>query len=81
MSAGIRVFVNATPVDVEAGSTVRQALSRHDPAMEASALAGTALVTDARGVEVPLEAPLAAGSILRVIVRARRGAQGSDADA
>ena len=81
MSAGIRVFINATAVDVEAGSTVRDALRTHDAAMETSAVGGAALVTDARGIEVPLDAPLAAGSILRVIVRARRGPQDADADA
>jgi hypothetical protein len=77
----MRVFINATPVDVAPGTDVRGALRAHDPAMEASAVAGTALVTDARGIELPLDGPLAAGSILRLIVRARRGGQGADADA
>jgi hypothetical protein len=39
------------------------------------------LVTDARGIAVPLDAALSAGSILRVVVRARRGAPDPDADA
>jgi hypothetical protein len=43
--------------------------------------AGRARVTDARGIDLPLDAPLAAGSILRVIVSARRSAEDSDADA
>jgi hypothetical protein len=77
----MRVFVNATPVDVPPGTDVRGAIRAHDPAMEASAEAGTALVTDARGIALPLDGPLAAGAILRVIVRARREAQGGDADA
>jgi hypothetical protein len=77
----MRVFINATPVDVAPGTDVRGALRAHDPAMEASAVAGAALVTDARGIELPLDGPLAAGSILRLIVRARRGGQGADADA
>ena len=81
MSGGIRVFVNATAVDLEPGSDVRAALRASDPAMEASAAAGTALVTDARGIAVPLDAPLAAGSILRVVVRARRASPDGDADA
>ena len=34
------------------------------------------LVTDARGIEVPLDGRSAAGSILRVVVRARRGDPG-----
>jgi hypothetical protein len=81
MSDTIRVFVNATPVTVPAGTDVRGAIRAHDPALEASAAAGAALVTDARGIELPLESPLAAGSILRVVVRARRQGSETDADA
>ncbi len=77
----MRVFVNATPVDVAAGTDVRGAIQALDPALEASAAAGTALVTDARGIELPLDGRLEAGSILRVVVRARRQAQDADADA
>ena len=81
MTGPLRVFVNATPVDVPPGSDVRTALERHDPTMAAGAAAGTALVTDARGIALPLDAPLTAGSILRVVIRARRGPQDDDADA
>jgi hypothetical protein len=77
----MRVFVNASPVDVEAGTDVRGAIRAHDPALEASAASGAALVTDARGLTVPLDGPLSAGSILRVVVRARRGEPDADADA
>jgi hypothetical protein len=77
----MRVFVNASPVDVEAGTDVRGALRAYDPALEAGAASGAALVTDARGIAVPLDAALSAGSILRVVVRARRGAPDPDADA
>jgi hypothetical protein len=38
-------------------------------------------VTDARGIAMALDGALAAGSILRVIVRARRGEPDPDADA
>ena len=77
----MRVFVNASPVEVEAGTDVRGAIRAHDPALEASAAAGVALVTDARGIAVPLDGTLSAGSILRVVVRARRGEPDPDADA
>jgi hypothetical protein len=77
----MRVFVNAAPVDVAAGTDVRGAIRACDPALEASADAGAALVTDARGIEVPLDGLLEAGSILRVVVRARRPAQDTDAHA
>ena len=81
MSDGLRVFVNSALVEVSTGSDVRAALHAHDPALEASAAAGTALITDARGIALPLDAPLEAGSILRVVVRARRAQQDADADA
>jgi len=77
----MRVFVNASPVDVEAGTDVRGAIRAHDPALEASAASGAALVTDARCLTVPLDGPLSAGFILRVVVRARRGEPDADADA
>lgn len=76
----MRVFVNAAPVDVAPGTDVRGAIHAHDPDLAAGAAAGDALVTDGRGIELPLGAPLAAGSILRVIVRARRTGD-ADADA
>jgi hypothetical protein len=68
----IRVFVNATPVDVEPGADVREAVRTCDPALEASVTSGAAYVTDARGIELPLDVRLAAGAILRVVVRARK---------
>lgn len=77
----MRVFVNASPVEVEAGTDVLGAIRAHDRALEASAAAGAALVTDARGIAVPLDGTLSAGSILRVVVRARRGEPDPDADA
>jgi len=77
----MRVFINAAAVDVAPGTDVRGAILAHDPAMAASAAAGTALVTDARGIAMPLDGALASGSILRVIVRSRREAQDADADA
>ena len=77
----MRVFVNAAAVDVEPGTDVRGAILAHDPELEARAASGGAAVTDARGIAVPLDGTLAAGSILRVIVRARRGDPDADADA
>ncbi|HEX3274195.1 MAG TPA: hypothetical protein VHR43_05010 [Gemmatimonadales bacterium] len=80
MSETVRVFVNAAPIDVAAGSDVRSAIRAADPALAERADAGEALVTDARGIDLPLDAQVAAGSILRVVVRARRGERGADAE-
>jgi hypothetical protein len=74
----MRVFVNAAAVDVPPGTDVRGALTAHDPAVAPRVADGTALVTDARGIALPLDEPLSAGSILRVVVRARRGPSGDD---
>lgn len=77
----IRVFVNATPVDVEPGADVCDALRACDPALEASVISGAAYVTDARGIELPLDVRLAAGAILRVVVSARKRSESDHVDA
>jgi hypothetical protein len=77
----IRVFVNATPVDVEPGADVRDALRACDPALEASVTSGVAYVTDARGIEIPLDVRLTAGAILRVVVSARKRSGSDHVDA
>ena len=77
----IRVFVNATPVDVDPGAEVRDALRLCDPALEASVTSGAAYVTDARGIEIPLDVRLSAGAILRVVVSARKRAGSDHVDA
>jgi hypothetical protein len=81
VSAALRVFINNAPIDVEPGTDVRAALRSHDPALEERVAAGTAFVTDARGIEIDPEQRLAAGSILRVVIRSRRGGGELDADA
>ena len=78
MTETIRVFVNATGLELPSEATVADAVAAYDPALSASLESGAAYVTDGRGIEVGGESPLTAGSILRVVVRARRGA---DADA
>jgi hypothetical protein len=77
MSDTIRVFVNARAVDVPAGCDVARAVRAFDPELERQVAAGSAFVTDGRGLELDSRAPLEWGAILRVIVRARRS---SDAD-
>jgi hypothetical protein len=77
----MRVFINATPVEVDPGIDVRRAIRAHDPELEARVASGTAYVTDARAIELPLEAGLSEGAILRVVVRAQRSSRDGDADA
>jgi hypothetical protein len=68
----MRVFVNAVPLDVGTGADVRAAVLALDPELERKLAGGSAYVTDARGIEVPPDATLSEGSILRVVVSARR---------
>ena len=77
----MRVFVNAAPLDLGRGADVRAAVRALDPELERKVAGGAAYVTDARGIELPADAPLAEGSILRVIVSARRANEERDADA
>ena len=77
----MRVFVNAVPLEVGKGADVRAAVRALDAALERKLAGGAAFVTDARGIEVPPDATLAEGSILRVVVSVRRAAGERDADA
>ena len=81
MSLLLRVFINGTGLNVPPGTTVLTAMHMHDGALAERVAAGTALVTDARGLELAADQRLAAGSILRVVVRSRRGGGDGDADA
>jgi hypothetical protein len=81
MNDTIRVFVNASAVDLPAGADVAQAVRAFDATLEPSLASGAAYVTDGRGIEIEPAARLAGGAILRVIVRARRGARDGNADA
>jgi hypothetical protein len=77
----MRVFVNAVPLEVGKGADVRAAVRALDAELERKLAGGGAFVTDGRGIEVPPDATLAEGSILRVVVSARRAAGERDADA
>jgi hypothetical protein len=78
MGETIRIFVNASPVDVPADIDVRAAVHTVDAALAERLVAGTAFVTDARGIALAPDARLTAGAILRVIARARRADKGDD---
>jgi hypothetical protein len=69
----IRVFVNATAVDLASGARVDEAVAAYDPSVVTGLQSGAAYVTDGRGIEIQGDAPLSNGAILRVVVRARRG--------
>jgi hypothetical protein len=76
MNETIRVFVNATAVDLPSGADVGAAVHAFDPALEQQIAWGSAYVTDGRGIEIDPASPLEGGAILRVVVRARRSESG-----
>lgn len=75
-----RVYVNERPVDVAPGSSAAAAVHAADAELGAAVSAGAAYVTDGRGVRVEPDAPIVAGTILRVVRSARPGPmRGGDA--
>lgn len=72
----LRVFVNAAPVDVPPGATALDCIRRWR-ADEADAVAeGRRLITDSRGLPLPADSPVSAGSIFRTIANRRERADG-----
>lgn len=68
----IRVFVNASGVDVPAGATALDAVRAQDTSAAADVEAGTRLITDSRGLPIDSSSPMSAGSILRLIANRDR---------
>ena len=68
-----RVYVNERPVDVAPGASAAAAVRAADPELGAAVTAGAAYLTDGRGVRIEPDAPVAAGTILRVVRSTRPG--------
>jgi hypothetical protein len=81
MSASLTVFVNERALQLPEGADVLAAVRLFDPALVACLEAGSAYVTDGRGLRVEPATALAGGAILRVVVSSRRAQTGHDADA
>ena len=79
VSNSIPVFVDGHCVRPAPGQTASGAVALHHPGLAAQVAAGTAYITDGRGIRLAPDTPLHAGAILRVIVTARR--QPDEADA
>lgn len=82
MTAPIRVYVNDRPLDVPRGATATDAVRQLDSALADRVIAGTASLTDARGIVLAGDTELAPGAIVRVVGRVRRDTSGGgDAEA
>lgn len=75
----LRCFVNERALSLAPGATVLDAVTAFDPALAGRVSRGEAYVTDARGIRTTADLPVAAGSILRVIISARAAADDADA--
>jgi hypothetical protein len=75
MSATIRVYVNAQPVDAPTGTTAIDCVRawRAEEAREIDA--GRRIITDSRGLAIPSETPARAGSIFRTVANRGSGAK------
>jgi hypothetical protein len=79
MPDSIRVFVNASGVDVPSGSTALDAVRAFDAAAAQDVAGGARVITDSRGLPIDAAAPMSAGSILRLVAKRDRTAS-SDAE-
>ena len=68
----VRVFVNATGVDVPSGSTALDAVRAWNAGAADEVIAGGRIITDSRGLPLDAAAPMSAGSILRLVAKRDR---------
>ena len=71
MSETVRVYINASAVDVDASATALQAVEAWDAAKAAAVRNGERMITDSRGIFTASDTPVHNGAIFR-IVRARQ---------
>ena len=71
MSETVRVYINARPVDVVAGTTALQAVEAWDETQASAVRNGERMITDSRGIVTANDTPVHNGAIFR-IVRARQ---------
>jgi hypothetical protein len=70
----VRVFVNASGIDVPPGATALDAVRAWDASAAADVEDGRRLITDSRGLPLDAAATMSAGSIIRLVAKRDRGA-------
>ena len=76
----VRVFVNATGVDVPSGSTALDAVRAWDAAAAADIEGGRRLITDSRGLPIDAASAMSAGSIIRLVAKRDRASADDSAE-
>ena len=76
----IRVFVNASGVDVPAGATAIDAVRALDEDLAREVDDAKRLITDSRGLPIDPTTPMNAGSILRLVMN-RSGTRDQEVEA
>jgi hypothetical protein len=74
----VRVFVNASGVDVPAGSTALDAVRAWNSDAADEVATARRLITDSRGLAIDAATPMSAGSILRLVANRDRSSQDVD---
>lgn len=74
----LRVYVNERGVSVPPGSVALDAVQALFPEQAADVAAGTARLTDSRGLPTPADTPLTGGTILRVVPVRDRSSDGAE---
>jgi hypothetical protein len=72
MTEKVRVFVNGKGYDATAGGTALDAVALHAVDDAERVRAGALLVTDSRGLPVPVDTPLFNGAVLRLVPHRER---------
>jgi hypothetical protein len=70
----VRVFVNASGIDVPAGSTALEAVRAWNDEAASDVTADRRVITDSRGLPIDPGTTMSAGTILRLIAKRKRGA-------
>ena len=76
----VRVFVNASGVDVPSGATALDAIRAWDASAAAEVEDGRRLITDSRGLPIDAGATMSAGSIIRLVAKRDRAAADDSAE-
>jgi hypothetical protein len=76
----VRVFVNATGIDVPAGSSALDAVRRWSDAEAEAVARGERVITDSRGLPIDAQSRVSAGTIFRLIPARQRPAASNAVD-